>query len=578
MSKPVNFLDLIKNPDKIQNKQPIKGSVSNTTTPKEAVIPPNLAGAQKNEWLEQQQQQQKKNQQNAKKNEDDVQILDYNPFKNNQEVKDSQKKQIQKQSIQQAPPPKSINEGNRINNEYQIISKPSQQQQVNPPQQPINRNNVVNLGGDQLVFRQTQNNNQDKNANSSTEISKKNSIQFNSGSSNSTKNNILNQNNKANQQIPSNSNAQNASNKIISNNQRVQSNKSVGSIFSSNKSNTSNKSAGMSKQEMLKAKYSLINQSKEDYKKIFSKIVKEYSDTENKNYDPSKINYRVLFIYFCIFVFFIMISLDYIASSTPKFCKNEVKYDTPKCKVCPENAQCKNYVMKCNDGFIQESYKCKLNPNIVSSSESFIIEKITQIQYDNGYRMCFAQENEFDQKQKEEEEEQIKISRAQLLEELQQRLADKKAVAQQKKILEKFLVSVENQEKLGFKYDQETQTLTSSRLRFTIFCKCKQLIKNNQKSIAISSLSLVSLMIVGIILKKHFKKIRIANEIYEELVHQIQETSEKQINVSYYKEGIVNRFKSDFNEDVWVLVDRKRLQEQKINVYRDCDGLYWSQI
>ncbi|KAL4434950.1 hypothetical protein ABPG74_017706 [Tetrahymena malaccensis] len=574
MSKPVNFLDLIKNPDKIQNKQPIKGSNSNTTTPKEVIIPPNLAGAQKNEWLE---QQQKKNQQNAKKSDDDVQILNYNPFKNNQEVTDSQKKQVQKQSIQQAPPSKNISEGNQIINGYQIISKPTQLQQVNSPQQQINRNNVINLGGDQLVFRQTQNNNQDKNATSSTDISKKNSIQFNSGSSNSAKNNISNQNNKVNQQIPSSSNTQNTKNQVISNNQRVQSNKSVGSIFSSNKSNTSNKSAGMSKQEMLKAKYSLLNQSKEDYKKIFSKIVKEYSDAENKNYDPSQINYRVYFIYFCIFVFFIMISLDYVASNTPKFCKNEVKYDTPKCIVCPENAQCKNYVMKCNDGFIQEGYKCKLNPNLVSSSESFIIEKITQIQYDNGHRMCFAQENDFDQKQKEEEE-VIKISRAQLLEELQQRLADKKAVAQQKKILEKFLINAENQEKLGFKYDQETQTLSSSRLKFTIFCKCKQLIKNNQKTIAISSLSLVSLIIIVILLKKHFKKIRIANEIYEELVHQIQETSDKQINVSYYKEGIVNRFKSDFNEDVWVLVDRKRLQEQKINVYRDCDGLYWSQI
>ncbi|EAR87708.1 Man1-Src1p-carboxy-terminal domain protein (macronuclear) [Tetrahymena thermophila SB210] len=575
MSKPVNFLDLIKNPDKIQNKQPIKGSNSNTTTPKEAVIPPNLAGAQKNEWLE---QQQKKNSQNANKKDDDVQILDYNPFKNNQEAKDSLKKQIQKPNIQQAAPPKNISEGNKINNTYQIISKPNQLQQANSPQQQINKNNVVNIGGDQLVFRQTQNNKQDKNAIQPTEISKKNSIQFNSDSSNSSKNNnIINQNNKANQQISSNTNTHNTNNKIVSNNQRVQSNKSVGSIFSSNKSNTSNKSAGMSKQEMLKAKYSLVNQSKEDYKKIFSKIVKEYSDTENLTYNPSKINYSLYFIYFCVFVFFVMVSLDYVASNTPKFCKNEVKYDTPKCIVCPENAQCKNYVMKCNDGFIQEGYKCKLNPNLISSSESFIIEKITQIQYDNGHRMCFAQESDIDQKQKEEEE-VIKISRAQLLEELQQRLADKKAVAQQKKILEKFLVSTENQEKLGFKYDQESQTLTSSRLRFTIFCKCKQLIKNNQKSIAISSLTLVSLIIVGIILKKHFKKIRIANEIYEELAHQIQETSDKQINVSYYKEGIVNRFKSDFNEDVWILVDRKRVNEQKINVYRDCDGLYWSQI
>ena len=71
---------------------------------------------------------------------------------------------------------------------------------------------------------------------------------------------------------------------------------------------------GPSKQELLRAKYSLKKESKEDYKKIFSKIVKEYKNEENYYYDANKTKLSTIVVYALLVVIIVMYYFDMAAA------------------------------------------------------------------------------------------------------------------------------------------------------------------------------------------------------------------------------------------------------------------------
>lgn len=50
--------------------------------------------------------------------------------------------------------------------------------------------------------------------------------------------------------------------------------------------------------------------------------------------------------------------------------------------------------MKCDNGYIQKDYACTLNPNLINSANGFILEKIFNLQIENGNRLCFEEEED----------------------------------------------------------------------------------------------------------------------------------------------------------------------------------------
>jgi len=110
------------------------------------------------------------------------------------------------------------------------------------------------------------------------------------------------------------------------------------------------------------------------------------------------------------------------------------------------------------------------------------------------------------------------VSIENLVKELTTRIADVKSVESQQKYLNEFLEDGNNQKVHSFSYDINSRTLSTERIRFTVFCSLKEFLRANFRILLGSGVALIIGVISVSLIRSNLRKQQIADEIYEELL------------------------------------------------------------